>query len=91
MTKRNKGIIEAYRRSINYGLYDVYSSFSKAKADAWQYCKELMAKKQGRALKIIGANGWQFTAGFLYQEDGVDYLMYITKSADTPIKLESEV
>lgn len=91
MTKRNKGIIEAYRRSTDYGLYDVYSSFSSAKAKAWEYCKNLMAINNGRGLKVISANGFMFTAGFLFEENGVEYLMYITKTADTAIRLESEV
>ena len=87
MTQRDSYIVRNYEQSTAYSLYSVYGTFSQAKANAWEYCRRLCADLNGRGLKVIGANGFQFTAGFKYEKDGVEYLMYITKTADRPIKL----
>lgn len=78
---------ESYKRSSNTSLYHVYSSFSQAKANAWEYCRDLMIKKNGHGLRIISANGWMFTAGFEYEEDGKQMFMYITKTKDVSVEV----
>lgn len=87
MTKRDTAIVERYENATARTLYDVYDNFSYAKANAFEYCKRLMADKNGRGLKILGANCFMFTAAFKYEVDGVEYLMYITKNEDRPIKI----
>ena len=78
---------EAYQRSTAYELHHVYGSYSSAKAQAWKYCRELMNKKNGYGLKVISANGWMFTAGFLFEEDGKEMFMYITKTKDVAVEV----
>lgn len=97
MNKRNMAIVEAYENSEDYELYNVYGSYSQAKASAWEHCKRVWRnyiEKYGwdniTSLKVISANGWRFTAGFEYDNHGDRYLVYITKSGDTEIKIEEE-
>lgn len=78
---------DAYNRSTHYELYDVYGRYSAAKAKAWDYCKELMYKFNGYGLKVISANGYQFTAGFMFEEDGKTMFMYISKSPDIAVEV----
>lgn len=78
---------DAYQRSFNYELYDVYGRCSSAKMKAWDYCKELMYKFNGYGLKIISANGYQFTAGFMFEEDGKTMFMYISKTHDIAVEV----
>jgi len=88
MNKRNAGIVESYKRSTDVRLSDCYDSWSKKKEEAYDYCIRLKEEKNGKHFRIISSNGWMFTAGFTYIEDGKQYLMYITKNEDRPILLE---
>lgn len=78
---------DAYQRSTSYELYDVYGRYSAAKAKAWDYCKELMYQFSGYGLKIISANGYMFTAGFMFEEDGKTMFMYISKYHDIAVEV----
>ena len=78
MTKRMKEAYERYLNSNNYNLYYVYNYFSSAKAEAWEYCKELCKDYGGSDLKVIGANSNFFSAGFTFTEDDIDKFMFIT-------------
>ena len=80
-------IISKYELSEDYNLDNVYKSYSRNKSLAWDYCKNLMEKYNGHGLKVISHNLNMFTAGFIYESGDDEYLMYITKSADSPIKL----
>lgn len=86
-TERARRMIENYHCSTMYSLYDLYSSFSKRKSDAWEYCLQLCYKHNGRGLKVVGGNTCQFSAGFVF-EDGKQKLCYITKSNNYVIDLE---
>lgn len=88
MTKANKSHYEAYLRSSATSLTDVYGKCSSAKVKAWDYCRDLMVKKNGYDLRIISANGYMFTAGFMFEEDGHLMFMYITKSKDLAIEVK---
>ena len=78
-----------YIRSNASDLSDVYGRYSTAKAVAWNYCKDLMAKHDGWGLRIISHNGFMFTAGFEFSdpETGVLKFMYITKTSDTAVEV----
>lgn len=89
MNKRDRGIVESYKWSDKYSLYRAYRSFSQAKAEAWEYCENLCREKGGKGLKVIGANSNFFTAGFLFEEDGKEKLMYITKWDNRVIDLDN--
>lgn len=79
---------DAYKRSTKYSLYDAYGSFSKAKAEAWQYCENLMKEYDGYGLKVISHNGYQFTAGFMFEYEGSTMFMYISRSYDIAVEVE---
>lgn len=80
-------IISNYELSNDFSLDSVYKTYSMDKSLAWDYCKNLMEKYNGHGLKVISHNLNMFTAGFIYESGDDEYLMYITKSADRPIKL----
>lgn len=42
MNKREKEAYERYRKSNIYSLYDAYGTFSKAKEEAWDYCRTVL-------------------------------------------------
>lgn len=87
MTKAQRGHYEMYCRSTDYSLYDAYGRFSQAKANAWEYCENLMREKDGRGLKVVGHNCNVFSAGFIFEENGKEYFMYITPTRDEVIEI----
>ena len=84
-----KSNIMAWRNSRYTDLRSAYGRYSKDKADAWDYCMKLCSEKNGEGLKVISANSWRFTAGFVYPdaETGELMFMYITKEYDQPVSL----
>ena len=80
-------IISNYELSNDFSLDSVYKTYSMDKSLAWDYCKNLMEKYNVHGLKVISQNLNMITAGFIYESGDDEYLMYITKSADRPIKL----
>lgn len=81
-TNQIKAAYNRYNNSYNYSLWDVYASFSRAKENAFNYCKQLAANCNGSAVKIIGANSNTFSAGFLCELEGKPAFVYITKDYD---------
>ena len=71
----------AYKHSNAYDLYDVYGSFSRAKANAWRYCQELCDRYGGMGLKIVGANSQTFSIGFEYPDPETGVLMFLWHTA----------
>ena len=83
--------ISAYNRYLksNYhNLSDCYGTYSCRKAQAWDFCKYLMMENDGWNLRIISKNGWQFTAGFMFEKNGHTCFMYITKSFHQSIDVD---
>lgn len=74
-------LYDVWKHSRAYSLSDVYGRYSKAKENAFAKCRELMESYEGWGLRIVSANGWQFSAGFEYtdKETGVVRFAYITK------------
>lgn len=91
----NKKMQDIYRRyvcSCNYSLSDIYDSYSTEKVRAFDYCNELMEQHNGKALKIIGGNKTQFSAGFIYtNESKEEIFVYITKDYDRQCKVDKGV
>jgi hypothetical protein len=81
------GHYEMYKRSSATTLRDVYDSWSRAKENAYEYCRNLMAEKNGHGFRIITANTFMFTAGFEFEEDGKQMFMYITKTKDVAVEI----
>ena len=88
MNRKMQMAYTSYLKSDKYNLYHAYQSFSKAKADAWEYCEKLCRKHEGKGLKVIGACTNFFSAGFLYEENGVKKFMYITHGGDYSAEVE---
>ena len=93
----NKQIKQAYKQYAKSDLYSLehcYNSFSYAKQQAWNYCKELENEYDGYNLKIIGYNSMQFSVGFVGEISDVitgelkKAFFYITKSYDRYILTE---
>ena len=89
MTKKALYRVIAYRKATATTLRDVYSSWSDDKEKAYRRCIQMKVDMNGYDFRIISANTWQFSCGFLYRDgDGVEHLMYITKGEDNDIRLE---
>lgn len=82
-----KANIQKYESSTARTLKDVYKSFSEAKRYAYDYCVELMKQYNGFNFRIISANTFIFTVGFLFAdpETGVVKFMYITPTHETVV------
>lgn len=64
-------------------LYQVYGSYSQAKVNAMEYCKEMMEKYNGYDLCIISHNCNVFSVGFIFKDDdGKKIFAYITRDYD---------
>lgn len=90
MNKRNREIAGRYEASTVHSLYEAYDRFSSAKERAWRYCEDLCKKRGGHGLKVLGANSSFFSAGFMFEEEGKQKLMYITHGGDYVIEMEDE-
>ena len=80
MNKRMENAYNNWCNSNDTELRHVYGRPSFRKEDAWDFCKMLCGEYNGSNLRIISHNGFQFTAGFIYEEEGEKKFMYITKS-----------
>ena len=87
MTKASEKILRNYNWSDKSNLYMAYGRFSQRKAKAWEHCEELCRSKNGWGLKVIGANSSFFSAGFMFEEDGIRKLMYITHACEREIEV----
>lgn len=88
MNQRQKGIVESYKKATADTLREVYGSWSNDKENAYKKCKALCSEMNGERFRIISANGWKFTAGFMFKdENGKANLMYISKSGNEVIEL----
>lgn len=88
MNKKMKSAYERWQRSTMDELYKAYGSASAAKWRAWEHCKETCAVLGGRGLRVIGANAYMFSAGFVFEKDGVEKFCYITPSGKEIAEVE---
>lgn len=86
-TQKAQNILRAYERSTETELWEVYGTFSQAKQNAMEYCKNLQYKLNGQYGVIIGYCSTQFSFAFQFEFEGKKYLCYITKSHDYKIEL----
>lgn len=92
MTTRERAALNQYpyyQQSCAHDLSYVYDRYSTAKAVAWKYCEDLMAKHDGWGLRVISHNCFMFTAGFLFRDPDTHALkfMYITKTYDQAVEV----
>lgn len=90
-TKQMKDAYRRYLDSDAITLYEVYSTFSSAKARAYDYCEDLMYEHNGRGLRIVSHNLMMFTVGFTFtDENGDDCFCWITRDYDRYMKITDE-
>ena len=78
-TKRGQDLLD---RADNYKgreLWDVYSSCSKDKRDAYDRCKRLQHEYKGSDFRIISANTWAFSVAFDGEYENEPATFIITK------------
>ena len=84
MNKRQAAIVDSFDRSNMTELYYAYHSVSARKMQAWENCKKIYAEHETSisTLRIIGANSFQFSAGFEFTAPttGEVRFCYITKN-----------
>lgn len=87
-SEKAQSIINAYRASNAYALWDVYDKCSSEKRNAFKRCINTMGALNGESLKIISASKYHFTVAFMSaNSDGTCSLMCITKNNTYAIAL----
>lgn len=69
MTKANMNWVASYNRATKTNLYECYNTFSRAKADAMDWCKRKMNEMNGHGMRILSYNTFGFTVGWLVGND----------------------
>lgn len=75
---RNRAI--SYLNSSFTSLFDCYKSVSQEKLRAFEDIHLSCHADKGHDLRIIHANSFQFTAGYLFELNGEEYLKYFTRN-----------
>lgn len=70
---------ETWKKSKLTCLEDAYKEPSEAKQRAWIRCIGICKANNGCDLRIIGHGCQMFSAGFIYEKDGVSVFVWITK------------
>lgn len=86
-TKRGQSLIDRANSWEGTELWDVYSSCSQAKRDAYARCRRLQYEYKGSAFRIISANGWAFSVAFEGEYEGEEATFIITKDNDYVVLL----
>ena len=71
-----------YKRSDMNELYHAYTTCSQSKVRAWDYCKRRCAELEGYGLKIISANTYRFSVGFIFAHPDTGELCFMYITAD---------
>ena len=85
--KKARTMYEKWLSSSDYELYDVYRSYSGAKARAFEYCRERERELNSLNGVIASHSIMMFTYAFTCSYEGVEYLIYITPSHDFAVSL----
>lgn len=88
-TQRAKQILRAYLRSSDATLDEAYGSYSRAKLDAYNYCRCREREFNSYDGVITGHNCMTFSYVFTGWCEGKKYLIYITKDNDYAIDYEA--
>lgn len=87
MTKRERTIVRAYRKSQNRSLSQCYKSFSEGKREAYKVCVHKYLEDNGEDFRIISYNTCIFTVGYVVKEEDKQYLVVITPTKKEKIEL----
>ena len=80
-TKRGQQILGMAESNIGHKLYDVYTTYSGAKARAYDRCLEEMLEDNGYDFHICSANTFQFTVAWEYVNPETGEIMTKVKTA----------
>lgn len=77
-----------YEKSTATNLSEVYGRYSTKKAEAFNYCLNLMKRYNGWGLRILTHNSFVFTAGFEFVDPITSHamVMYITPSKNEAVE-----
>lgn len=81
-TKRGQNLLNRANNYEGRELWDVYTSCSQAKRDAYARCKRLQYEYKGTDFRIISANGWAFSVAFEGEYENEPATFVITKDND---------
>lgn len=83
MTKQAKRWLESYERSTAYRLSDVYTTWSYAKENAYDWCMRKCNNMDGYGFRILSANTFQFTCGWLTENENSEITLHIETASNT--------
>ena len=63
-TQRARNFIDSYTRATATHLRDVYTTYSTAKAQGYNYCRDLFCALNGERFRVISASKFIFTVAF---------------------------
>ncbi len=86
-TKDLRFAYNRWKNSTYDSLWTAYENPSDNKVKAWEYCKELCSKYNGKNLKVIGRGTYAFNAGFIGTVGGKETFVFITKDQDRGLVL----
>lgn len=81
MEKNLSGQYEQYKRATATELHDVYGRWSYQKEQAMMWCKNKMYKMGGHDLRVLSANTFQFTVGWVYTDEDTGKEMFNVETA----------
>ena len=70
-----------YQRTTACELRDVYGRYSAAKERAMEWCKNKMYQMGGHGMRILSANTFQFTVGWVYTDKNTGKEMFNVETA----------
>lgn len=79
-TKKAKQFVKAYLNAKSSTLDELYRTYSNNKKQAYDYCVQEYFVYEGINFKILSANNFFFTVGFISEIFGTRDLIIITKS-----------
>lgn len=84
--KQAERLLERAQANEGFYLWDVYGSYSQAKADAWRNCVRMYKEDENSEnFRICSHNQWTFSVAWETIEDEKPFTILITKSGDYKI------
>ena len=83
---RNRAIQYFYSKPRT--LYDAYANPSKIKKEIWEDIKISCHADKGYGLKLVSANCHRFSAAYIFEKNGEEFLKFFTTTETDIIPLE---
>lgn len=80
MKQKDRNRANQYLNSPPRSLFDFYAKPSKIKREIWEDIKLSCHADNGHSLKLVSANCHRFSAGYLFELNGEEYLKFFTAS-----------